>query len=258
MNENVSSEKQLTLSEERAPVVQGEFSVMALMERMIDKLSAEGADQAVAGMEKLLAIHIQLEDRRAEQEFHEAFAAFKVECPPIPKNKTAGKTTDQGGKFGYTWADLEQTAKVVDPILSKHGLSYSWDSLLTEKTMTVTCTLRHIGGHAVSSNVHGPVEIGMRVNPAQMIGAAESYYRRYALTGVLALTTCEDDTDGEPPPSLEKINEEEAATLIALMDEAKANRPKFLAHFNIATVADMPKSRLQEAVTLLQQKMRSR
>ena len=87
------------------------FTPMTMIER------AMASDADVDRLEKLWELQVKFEEREAMKAFVVAMAAFKAECPVIPRTAQG-----QSGKF----ADLADIAGVVDHRMAKHGLSYRW------------------------------------------------------------------------------------------------------------------------------------
>ena len=155
--------------------------IMSLLHLAVDK----GVD--VETLERLMTLHERLADRKASEEFAEAFAKFQSECPPIAKRSEADR---------YKYASLDQIASVVNPLLAKHGLSYTWDTDTSEGSIKIICHLRHVNGHTVQSHASMVLEQGRGINKNQSTGSAMSYGQRYSLIQVLGLTTCQSDDDG--------------------------------------------------------------
>lgn len=206
-------------------------------------------------LEKLVALQERMSDRQAAIEFASAMAAFQQECPPIQHSKEAKITTKTGGSFKYTYAELDEIARKVNPILAKHGLSYSWDSSVDEKgvMLTCTCTVRHINGHVgPPSNFALPIANDSAMSPQQKVGAALTFAQRRTLSSALGLTTTDDDTDAaqvDPTP----INDDQLSHLEDLITETKVNRARFLKFLNVEDLATLPAVRYKEAVNALEQ-----
>src|SRR5690242_5808471 len=88
---------------------------------MLNNAVERGADITV--LEKLMALQERWEANQARKAFDEAMAAAKAEIPTIRKNRTVDFTSTKG-RTHYRHEDLAEIAETVNPILSKHGLSY--------------------------------------------------------------------------------------------------------------------------------------
>lgn len=197
----------------------------------------------VETIEKLVALHERVSDRAAAQEFALAVAAFQAECPPIAKRSTAEIVTKSGGKYRYAYAELDEIARTVNPILSKHGLAYSWNSAVTEdsRRMKVLCRLRHVGGHSETATFELPIDNPSAMSDQQKNGAALTFGRRQSLIAILGLTTADPDTDGaaareaDPTP----ISDDQALHLEELLGESGADAGQFLKYMGVQGIAQI-------------------
>lgn len=213
-------------------------------------------DISVESLEKLVSLYERMADRQSAQEFADALARFQGECPPIAKTSKAEIRTAKGGSYEYTFAPLEEIARTVNPLLNKHGLSYSWDSSHANNMITATCWLRHRNGHRESATFSVPVENASAMNNQQKHGAALTYARRGSLVAVLGLTTAEPDTDNNDPTH--PISEEQLVRLHEAMEDvhiSKARLLKLLGH-GLKRVEDMPDFLYETAMNLVMAKKR--
>jgi len=72
---------------------------------------------AVEKLEKIVGLYERLGDRAAAQEFSASLARFQEKCPPIPKSSTAKIVTKGGTNFSYRYAEIDQIARIVNPLL---------------------------------------------------------------------------------------------------------------------------------------------
>jgi hypothetical protein len=225
------------------------------MQALFDKALAGGAE-GVSVLKDLVALHQQIQDRDAKQQYGEALAAFQAEVPTIVKNRTARIAGRSGNGYEYKYADLASLTATIRPILTKHGLSYSFGMTLEGGVATITVTLRHVAGHSEERGFPCAVASpnpGMSLQ--QQAGGAYTFAQRYALIGILGLTTAEDDLDGKeagPPVDLSPITEKEAVNVIAALESLdgtkQGNLDRFCKAFGIESVYELPKSRLKEAM----------
>lgn len=151
----------------------------------------QGAD--LDRIERLMNMQIAWEKREAEKAFNAAFAAFKSEAVRVIKNRdvTAGPLA------GKKYAELFAVVNAVTPALSKHGLSAAWKLTKDEKDwIEVTCTIKHVQGHADSVSMGGPPDAGGAKNAIQARASTVSYLERYTLKAITGLSEQEDDKDG--------------------------------------------------------------
>jgi hypothetical protein len=231
--------------------------------------AALAAGRSAAEVKELRELHRDMKADRALEAFNRAFVQFKKECPPIPRTRKTDqytRVTADGRRVQGDFADLETIAKVVNPVLLRHGLSYRWtDTKLIDGLMVVTCRLAHEDGHSEDSPsppfpVGKPIvsKAGNQVQSVQQVSASTSTYaRRYSLISALGLTTVDEDDDGlgengEPAGS---ITEEQAKTIQDLIIQSEADRVRFLKLFGVQQVSEIPGNRFEEACGKLNQKI---
>lgn len=144
----------------------------------------------VASLERLTALKERDDQRRAERAFNEAMVRFQSRCPNVKKNKTA-----MAGKAEYDYVTLDEITRTVSPILAECGLSYRFDSVATERSITVTCTVYHIAGHSRSSSFPAAIEGTSAMNNTQRTASGLTYARRYAMLLALGIGTADIDDD---------------------------------------------------------------
>ena len=205
---------------------------------------------SVDALERLVALQERVEERNATRAFHAAMAEFQQRCPPIPKRHRS-QPSREGAKFTYSYATLDDIARIVNPILAELGLSYTWDTEPIESVLRkTTCTLHHRDGHSRSSSFTGPKDSGS-MNAIQQGGSGDTYGRRYSLIYVLGLTT----TDDCPSSS-----EHQVANLKAKAEEMGRNIPRFLDYFSktmgcetpLKTVEEIPAAWFERAIKTLE------
>lgn len=243
----LSGEVQMAGTEQSGP-----SAILALMTAAVTKgVPAET-------MESLQRLYHVEQDRQAAREFADAMAQFQATCPAIPKSSTAKVTSKRtGSAFTYTYAELDQIAETVRPHLHSLGMSFSWDSALSDKMVTATCTLRHRNGHAATSHFACPTDSESAMSGQQQHAAALTFAKRQTLIAVLGLTTTDPDT-GDTGATLERIGPHQAALLEALIQEVGADKPKLLKWLGVAAVADLLASDYQRAINALEDKRKQR
>lgn len=156
-------------------------------------------------LNKLMDLQERVEVSHARKAFDTAIATAKAEIPSIPKNRP--------GHNGRNYADMAGIAKIIDPIIHKHGLSYRFRSQRIGNELIMTCILCHRAGHFEENSLPGPLDIGPGRNSMQAIGSSCTYLQRYTLTQALGLSFTDDDDDddaesiGDIPSRLVKNNE---------------------------------------------------
>lgn len=225
----------------------GGVQIAQLLELAVNK------GMPAAELKELVTLAQQMEDRNARKEFTRELAAVKAEMPPIIHSKKVDYVPKSGGRVNYSYTELDELARVVDPILTKHGFSYSWSQSFEKDRVTTTCTLEHDAGHSRSSSFTVPAESNSAASPQQKIGAADTYAARRSLIGVLGLTTADKDPrPAEIDPT--EINEDQAIEIAEMIKETGADTQRFLKHFDVESIEQLPAVRYNEAITTLRQK----
>lgn len=121
----------------------------------------------------------------------EALVAFQAELPSVKKGNTA-KVASQKGSYSYQYADLTDITEIAMPLLTKHGLAFTSRPTMTENGFVLAYTLRHTSGGSESGEYPLP---DPSHNPAQTIGSAITYARRYSLCAATGIAPGGDDDD---------------------------------------------------------------
>lgn len=195
----------------------------ALM-KIIEKAASDPSFD-VSKLEHLLVVRERWEAAEAAKAYNAAFSAFKSEAVEIVKNKGV---TD-GPLKGKRYAELFSVVNAVTPALSRHGLGASWKITKDEKDwIEVTCTLKHVLGHAESVSMAGPPDTGGAKNAIQARASTVTYLERYTLKAVCGLAEQGDDSDGAGGAKL--MDEETLAGHLKAIDTAVDEQALFKAY----------------------------
>lgn len=193
-----------------APAIADASALMKIIER-----ATQDPNFDVAKLEKLLEVRERWEAAEARKAFNVAFTAFKAEAVEIIKNR---QVTD-GPLKNKRYAELFSVVNAVTPALSKHGLSASWRLTKDEpQWIEVTCTVRHVLGHAESVSMAGPPDSGGAKNAIQARASTVSYLERYTLKAICGVAEQGDDVDGN---GSSRLNESTMAAFLTEIDNAK-------------------------------------
>lgn len=195
---------------------------------MLNRAVTSGAD--IDMIEKLMSLQERWETSQARKAFDEAVSAAKRDIPPITRNAT--------GHNAKKYADFAAIAKVVDPIIGQHGLSYRFRTTQTDK-ISVTCILSHKAGHSEETTLCGPADTTGNKNAIQAIGSTLTYLQRYSLVQMLGLAAAADD-DGKAGGSGVTITQKQADDLIDLIEVKGADRKAFLRWAKQERFEDIP------------------
>lgn len=203
--------------------------------------------EAVAVIERLVALQERQEERQSKKLYVEAMARLQAQLPQMDKDGQA-----KNSKF----ARLESIDTIVRPLMADEGFSLSFDELEhSEKTVTFIAIMSHRGGHTESKRLTVPIDVasknsqGNSIRPAiQDAGSTVSYARRYLIKMLLNIIEQDEDTNGE---KLKKITGEEEATIKAQLDAPGMNLSKFLAYMRVEKLSDIFASDLKKAQTVI-------
>lgn len=220
---------------------------MELLER------AFASNAAPEILERLMVLHERWETSQSRKAFDEAMAAAKSEIPTIIKNREVDFTSPKG-RTNYRHEDLAEIARTVDPILSKHGLSYRYrvTSNINEP-VTVTCILAHRGGHSEETTLSAGRDDSGNKNSIQGVGSTITYLQRYTLKAALGLAASNDD-DGNTSETPEYISREQLSRLVELADNVGADKERFCKYLRVGSLAEIPAKQFEHAVKLLEAK----
>lgn len=210
--------------------------------QMAYQLISNGAD--LGSVKEMLAMSRELAAEQARQAFDAAMSAAKSEITPVIKNAT--------GHNSKKYADFAAIAKAVDPIISRHGLSYRFRTKQDDR-IHVTCILAHEAGHSEETTLAGPPDATGSKNAIQAIGSTLTYLQRYTLVQALGLAASEDD-DGASAGNAMTISEEQLKKLQTLASEVGGDVAKLCGHFKIDSLPDLPIARFAEAVGIMELK----
>lgn len=197
-------------------------------------------------------------EMKAEQSliaFNNAISDAKAEIPVIIKNREVDFTT-QKGRTNYQYEDLAGIAKVIDPILGRHGLSYRFRTTSApNEPVTVTCIVSHRDGHFEENTLMAGRDDTGNKNSLQSIMSSVTYLSRYTLKSALGLAAGRDDDgkqadakvdDTPPPPG--SITQEQVDNIRDLLEAKGAAVSAFLNHAKLKRIEDMPAERYDAMV----------
>lgn len=146
-----------------------------------------------------------------------ALAAFQQEVPILHKD-TSG--------YSYTYTDLPEILRVINPILKKHGLGFSQP---IEGRNIKTIIFHSESGELLESVAEIPEDSMKGMNKYQSFGSGITYLRRYALSSALGLVTDKDMDASSIEDKLSRIDTVE--DLNALYGKLKSDEQKKFKRF---------------------------
>ena len=223
---------------------------------MIDRALSSGA--APETLERLLALQERWEANQARKAFDEAMAAAKAEIPVIVKNRVVDFTSSKG-RTHYRHEDLAEVARTVNPILSKHGLSYRFrTSSAANEPISVTCVVSHRLGYSEENTLTAGRDESGNKNSIQAIGSTLTYLQRMTLKASLGLSAADDDDGKASGQSVDDgpISAEQAATIRALITETETEIDKFCDLMHVDSVPNLLASQYDKVIASLEAKKR--
>ncbi len=195
----------------------------------------------VETVDKLMALSERWDATQARKAFDMAIAAAKAEIPVVIKNAK--------GHNDKRYADFAAIARAVDPVISKHGLSYRFRTKQEDK-ISVTCVLSHEAGHYEENTLAALADTSGNKNAIQSIGSTLTYLQRYSLVQALGIAASEDD-DGVAAGSGETITDEQVDEISKLLMDTKSNLVLFLKKINLESLTEIRADKFNDAMKLI-------
>ena len=143
----------------------------------------------VGKMEQLLSMQIRIMDKQSEAAFTAAFSLMQAELPSVMRSAKSNNNT---------YATFDDLMDAVREPAARHGFAISFEPDTHDGQMTIRAKISHRDGHKEVSTMTLPFETSGSKNAVQAIGSAQKYGMRYALVGMLGLSTHDgDDRDGD-------------------------------------------------------------
>jgi hypothetical protein len=240
-----------TIETPSAPAAHGPAPIdpmVSLIERVV-----MDPDASIDKLERMLEMRERMQAQQAKAAYDNAIAEAKAEIPPIIK--TGSVSYGEGTKkTEFTHETLDGIAKVVDPILSKHGLSYRFRSDQDGGNVIVTCIVAHRDGYAEETTLRGAPDASGSKNPYQAVGSAVTYLQRYTLKLALGLAAAKDD-DAAAVMQKDAISEDQYRALRDLIEKSGADETALLAYLKVSDLMSLPAGKYGVADKMLRQKM---
>ncbi|MCZ8080305.1 MAG: ERF family protein [Rhodobacteraceae bacterium] len=224
---------------------------------MIDRALASGA--SIETLERLMGLQERWQAGEARKAFDGAIANAKSEIGPIEKNRRV-LFESQKGKTDYRFEDLAAIAAAVDPVLSKHGLSYRYRTAQANGQLTVTCVLSHRDGYSEETTLSAAYDSSGNKNSIQAVGSAMTYLQRYTLKAALGLSVSHDD-DGkasskpQAAPLPDELTAVQAKRLRDLITASATDEAKFLGVAKAASIEEIAPADFARLEGLLKRKV---
>lgn len=211
-------------------------------------------------LKQMMDLRDREEARNAKLAFTRAVAAAKAEIRPIMKTREVDYTPQGKQRVNYRHEDLAGIEEQVTPILTKHGLSYRFESDNgVDRPITVTCVLEHVDGHATRTPLSAGADNSGGKNSLQAIASAVTYLQRYTLKLALGLSVSHDDDGTSADAGKDAtITVGQRNDLQAMIDKVGADIATFCAWAKIDSLAEMPAGNFMKAKRALEAKAQAK
>ena len=168
----------------------------------------------------LVDLRERMEARQARREYFAALKAFQEEYAtnPVIKSRTADIASNKGADFAYRYANVDDVARHIGPMLMKHGLSHKWNAKVEGQMLTCTTIVMHVGGHSEASDFSVPTENRAGMSPQQKVGSAMSYAQARGLANALGITITDEQPDNVDPTPIDDEMLAEIQDIVAAKD----------------------------------------
>ena len=232
-------------------------AVMTPME-MVGRALEMGVSAEI--LKQMMDLRDREEARNAKLAFTRAVAAAKAEIRPILKTREVDYTPQGKNRVNYRHEDLAGIDEQVTPILTKHGLSYRYESDNgVDRPLTVTCVLEHVDGHATRTPLSAGADNSGGKNSLQAIASAATYLQRYTLKLALGLSVShDDDGNGADAGKDTTITVDQRNELQAMIDKVGGDVATFCQWAKIDSLAAMPAENFMKSKRALEAKAQAK
>jgi hypothetical protein len=157
--------------------------------------------------------------------------------------------------FKSKYADLPAVMDAIKPALVKNRLFFTQATHEMDGGVCIETVVHHESGEHMS---FGRLFVPASKQDAHGYGSALTYARRYSLMTAFGIPAEDDDgnaaaksINGNAKAPTGKIDDAQYATLTTMIEKYGADTTKFLRHFKVNTVNDLPAARFKEAVDSL-------
>jgi hypothetical protein len=150
----------------------------------------EVTSQHVEVASKMMDLYERHEKRQAEKDFAAALTELQGETIRVQATKAVDV---KNGVPRYTFAPYEEIMRTVQPMLTRHGFSVTFDTKIDGDRLYSVCTLTHKAGHSRSNQFS--VRFGKPPGSSDAQGdmSTKSYAKRGALCDALNISIDHDD-----------------------------------------------------------------
>jgi hypothetical protein len=196
-----------------------EPSVALMLQKVIDKGITK---DNVTALESLVGLYDRMQAKNAEREFSAALVELQGETISVQATKSVDV---RDGVPRYKFAPYEEIMSVVQPMLTRHGFSVTFDTKIEGDRLNSICTLTHKSGHSRSNQFAVRYSKPPGSSDPQGDMSTKNYAKRGAFCDCLNISISHDDDArmiGKP------IGDHRGEALEARVKACGADREAFL------------------------------
>lgn len=243
------------MNDERTLATQ-EPSVGQMLSGMLSGLQqGQITPQHVDVLKGMMDLYERAEKRQAEKDFAAALTDLQGETIRVQATKAVDV---KDGKPRYTFAPYEEIMAVVQPMLTRHGFSVTFDTKIEEQRLYSICTLTHKSGHSRSNQFAVRFSKPPGSSDAQGDMSTKSYAKRGALCDALNISI-DHDTDGDDERGLgQHITPEQVEELKRRVAETQSDVAKFLAYAEARSFEEISESKYDDLIATLERRAKAK
>jgi hypothetical protein len=214
------------------------------------RMAVEGKADLVQ-LKGLLDLQKEYEANEAKKAFIRAMTAFKIEAPTVTKDKN-------NKQYNSKYTSLSNLVNTVNPVLSQHGLSSSWD-IKQNGLIEVTCRITHELGHSETASASAPADVSGAKNAIQQIKSTITYLKAVTFESICGLASSDANLDDDGnSANTELIDDKQINQILDAIAELSADLPKFLAYLKLDKLENMLKSDYPKAIAAIEAKRKAK
>lgn len=211
-------------------------------------------NQGIEVIERMVALQERWEAKEARKAYADAMAQFQGLLPEIVKRKQVFFEGKNGkADTNYFYAPLADIMAQIKEPMEICGLHVSYGHRFLEGgLLEVTAKVTHRLGHTETTSIPSALDTSGNKSGVQQIGSTITFLSRYAVCGLLGISTADEDMDGRL--AADTITPAQATALKARIGALGAREDKFCQALSISDINSMPISKYSQADTFLTQR----
>ena len=130
---------------------------------------------------------------RSRLAYIDAMIKFQEKLPDL--TRTSKGTAKDGKEYWYT--PLQKLRKVLQPLITKNGFTYHWDSKnISSEQVEWACIVTHKDGHSEVSRIVADRDNTENMIAIHSVGSTQTYLMRRTFIAIFGITTADEDNDG--------------------------------------------------------------